>query len=309
MGGGTWDSNLYSAAKSLRAKTGVDDFSYSSITMSAPRSKRVAHNVLDPIKIKDSVNRTIESRDSDEHPESRAIAVIFDVTGSMESVPKTFQSNLNKLMSLVMLKGKIEHPQIMVGAVGDATCDSIPLQLSQFESNNLIDEHLRNIVLEGGGGGQNKESYELALFALARMTDIDCLNKRGQKGYLFLSGDEKPYPVIKKDEVQKIFGVGLEADIPLADIVKEVKDKYIVYIIIPQNTNYRGDTEIHKEWVKYFGQNVLKLEDESTICELIASTIAAEEDIEINEILDNLKKNGVSEKVQEKVSKTLTAVK
>ncbi len=309
MGGGHWDSKLYSSSASYRVKSGIRDFAHSDDVMSRAKSERKAHADLEPKSIKDSVNHVRECHDSDDHPESRAIAVFFDVTGSMETVPQVFQKNLNKLMSLVVLKGKIEHPQILVGAVGDATCDAIPLQISQFESNNLIDEHIRKIVLEGGGGGQFTESYELALYAMARFTDLDCYNKRGQKGYLFISGDEMPYPVVKKSEVNRIFGVGEEADVLIEDIIKEVREKWEVYFIIPEHTYHASDPRLQKRWNELLGQNVLRLDDESAICELIASTVAAEEGIELKEIMENLTKAGTTAKARKSVEKTLAAVK
>ena len=82
----------------------------------------------------------------------------------------------------------------MFAAVGDATCDRVPLQVGQFESDNRMDENLENMILEGGGGGQKTESYELALYFMARHTAIDCYAKRGRRGYLFVIGDEMAYP-------------------------------------------------------------------------------------------------------------------
>src|SRR6478672_3000533 len=79
-----------------------------------------------------------ESRDSAEHPNSTPIAVLFDVTGSMGRVP---------------------------------------LQVGQFESDNRMDDQLRTIFLEGNGGGQKSESYELATYFIARHTVTDAWEK------------------------------------------------------------------------------------------------------------------------------------
>jgi hypothetical protein len=78
----------------------------------------------------------------------------------------------------------------MFGAIGDATCDRAPLQVGQFESDNRMDDDLSRILLEGGGGGQKTESYELAMYFMARHTAADCYEKRGKRGYLFIIGDE-----------------------------------------------------------------------------------------------------------------------
>src|SRR5262249_20618935 len=142
--------------------------------------------------------RVRESRDSDVHPESHAVAVLLDVTGSMQTVPRILQKSLPRLMGLLIRKGYLEHPQILIGAVGDATCDSAPLQVGQFESGIEIEEDLGRLFLEGGGGGQVTESYELAMHFLAHHTSLDCVEKRGKKGYAFLIGDEAPYPRVKR---------------------------------------------------------------------------------------------------------------
>src|SRR5690606_17085408 len=95
-----------------------------------------------------------ESRDSADHPEALAIAVLFDVTGSMGNVPRTLQTKLPDLLGLLLRKGYVEHPHILFGAIGDATCDRAPLQIGQFEADNRMDDDLERILLEGGGGGQ-----------------------------------------------------------------------------------------------------------------------------------------------------------
>ena len=98
----------------------------------------------------------------------------------------------------------------MFGAIGDATCDRAPLQVGQFESDNRMDDDLSRILLEGGGGGQKTESYELAMYFMARHTATDCYDKRGKRGYLFMIGDEMAYPRVKRAEVAAVIGDGLQ---------------------------------------------------------------------------------------------------
>ena len=123
--------------------------------------------------------------------------MLFDVTGSMRTVPRVLQTKLPQLLGLLLRKGYASDPQIMFGAIGDATCDRVPLQVGQFESDNRMDDDLGRIVLEGGGGGQMTESYELAMYFMARHTVTDCCEKRGRRGYLFIIGDELAYPQVK----------------------------------------------------------------------------------------------------------------
>jgi len=51
----------------------------------------------------------------------RAGAVLFDVTGSMGQVPRALQQKLPQLLGLLLRQGYVEHPQILFGAIGDAT--------------------------------------------------------------------------------------------------------------------------------------------------------------------------------------------
>ena len=86
--------------------------------------------------------RIRESRDSDVHPTATSIAVMFDVTGSMGSIPVVLQKKLPELLGLLPRKAYVTDPQILFGAVGDATCDRVPSQVGQFESDNRMDAHL-----------------------------------------------------------------------------------------------------------------------------------------------------------------------
>ena len=308
MGGGSWDQKLYSQSASYRASTGQQNFAYSHDTMSKSTDEWVPHDDLDPKKIKDSVNHVRESRDSAEHPESRAVITIFDVTGSMEQVPEVLQKKLEKLMTIIMMKGGLEHPQICVGAVGDAVTDHIPFQIAQFESDNKIDEHLRKIVLEGNGGGQIHESYALAAYFAAKLTAIDCFEKRGQKGYLFITGDEMPYDVTTKDQIKKIFGIKEEADIATDQIFKEAAEKYEIYFILPNQTSYYKYPSVNEAWRALLGDHLLRLEDPNAICELIASTIAVNEGIDVNDVAGSLKAAGADPKAIDSVTRALSKV-
>ncbi|GAA1116527.1 MULTISPECIES: hypothetical protein [Kitasatospora] len=284
MGSGTWSTDVYDAAAHYRAGTGASAFAYSDATTRGARSGWKAHPSLDPHAL-----TVRESRDSDEHPASLAIAVLFDVTGSMQTVPRTLQTKLPELFGLLLRKGYTEDPQILFGAVGDATCDRVPLQLGQFESDNRMDDNLGNILLEGGGGGQMTESYELAMYAMARHTALDCVERRGRKGYLFLIGDELPYGKVKAREVRAVLGEDIPEDIPVTAILAELRQLYHVYFILPAGTAYAGNAEVLGTWRKLLGQHVIELDDLDAVCETIALTIGlGEEAIDLQEGLDDL---------------------
>ncbi|BCJ55457.1 hypothetical protein Asp14428_69320 [Actinoplanes sp. NBRC 14428] len=262
MGSGRWSTDVYSAAAGYRAATGKSAFAYSD------SGARKAHPALDPKGV-----TVRESRDSDEHPRSTPIAVLFDVTGSMLTVPRVLQTKLPQLLGLLTRKGYAQDPHIMFGAVGDATCDRVPLQVGQFESDNRMDEDLARIVLEGGGGGQRTESYELAMYFMARHTALDSMTRRGRRGYLFLIGDEMPYAQVKPKEVKRFIGDDLREPITVEAMIAELRRSWDVYYIIPTAAGWGGDKDILAHWRKLLGQQVIELDDLDAVCETIALTV------------------------------------
>jgi hypothetical protein len=222
--------------------------------------------------------------------------VLFDETGSMSSVPAQFQVALPQLMGLLMRKGIVEHPQVLFGAFGDASGggEIAPLQVGQFESGIEMEDCLVNIYLEGQGGGQNTESYELAMYFMARHTALDCVEKRNHRGYLFLTGDELYYPKVKAEEVLRIIGDPLQADIPIEEIMEELEKLYDVYFLIPSGTSHYNQSWLLEGWQKLLGQQVLRLDDPSAISELVASTISLAEGNNLDAVARNLEDAGVS---------------
>ncbi|GIE92924.1 hypothetical protein [Paractinoplanes rishiriensis] len=278
MGSGRWSTDVYTAAANYRAASGTSAFAYSD------GGARKAHPALDPKGVTER-----ESRDSEEHPLSTPIAVLFDVTGSMGGVPRVLQTKLPQLLGLLTRKGYATDPHILFGAVGDATCDRVPLQIGQFESDNRMDEDLARIVLEGGGGGQKRESYELAMYFMSRHTALDSVPKRGRRGYLFLIGDEMPYPRVNPKEVRRFIGDDLKEPISTEALIAELQRSFEVYYLMPAAAGWGGDAEILTRWRELLGQNVLELDDLDAVCETIALTVGLGEDsIDLDEGLADL---------------------
>jgi hypothetical protein len=300
MGATRWSDDHYRDRARLRAHTGKDAFEYDHAVRTGA-ADRAVHPKMDPRGV--SVR---ESRDSDAHPQSHAVAVLFDVTGSMQGVPRVLQARLPQLMGLLIRKGYLDHPQILIGAIGDATCDAAPLQVGQFESGIEIEEDLGRLYLEGGGGGHITESYELALYFLARHTALDCFEKRGRRGYLFVIGDEIPYAHVKRHEVGALIGDGLQASMPVEEVVAELRRTYDVYHVLPRMTSNWNNPAVHRRWVELLGQYALRLEEPAAICELIASTVGlAEGKVDLEGLTDDLREAGSSAAAAQAVRNTL----
>jgi hypothetical protein len=280
MGSGYWSADVYETAERLR--NGKSAFAYSD------SGARSVHPDLDPFDVGKR-----ESRDSAEHPESLAIAVLFDVTGSMGAVPRALQKKLPRLLCLLKDNRYVTDPQLMFGAIGDATCDRAPLQIGQFESDNRMESYLENIVLEGGGGGQKTESYELAMYFMARHTSTDCFERRNKRGYLFVIGDEMPYPRVKPREVSAWIGDEIPQPVPVRNLVAQLTRRWDTYYILPEGASYAGDGQVLAAWRGLLGQNVIELADLDAVCETIALTVGlGEEAIDLAEGLADLRGAG-----------------
>lgn len=316
MGGGSWSSDEYEAREASRAKTGASPFAYTDKVIAAtPYSARKVHDKMNP----KGINR--ECRDSDEHPNSRPIAVFFDVTGSMGGIPRVLQTKLSKLMTMLLLKGACPDPQICMGAIGDANCDKAPLQVGQFESDIKIEEDLGNIWIEGGGGGTAQESYEMAAYFAARHMKMDCFEKRGEKGYLFLMGDEMCYGHLRAAKVSEFIGDDIseecelfkpnprmdlqELGYPLAKILAEASEKFEVFFIFTPSHNYSADCG-HVEWWKaLLHERVIVMPDPAAVCETIAGVVAMLEGMDHSDIDSHLKAAGADSKTASTVKNAL----
>ncbi|MBM9467070.1 hypothetical protein [Nakamurella leprariae] len=272
MGYGRWNDDTFRAAATFRRAAGRDDFGWDADVRRRPRSTWAAAPELDPFRVD-----ARESRDSAEHPASTPVAVLFDVTGSMGRVPRLVQQRLADLHGLLRDQPHVPDPQILFGAIGDAETDRVPLQVGQFESDNRMDEQLRSVFLEGGGGGQKTESYELAAYFIARHTVTDAWERHGRKGYLFLVGDEMNKPWLRAEHVRRVIGDRLPGDLDTREIYREVQQRWHTFFVLPRMTAYWDDPQVDRHWRALLGERLLRLEDPAAISDLIAATIATTE--------------------------------
>ncbi len=297
MGAGSWDTSRYHSAASSRKASGVDDFAYD-------KTATEIHETLKPKRINDKPFGKLESRDNADHPESNAIIFAMDVTGSNKSNAALAQKALPALMTLLVDKDYIPDPQIAVWANDDFYVEPDRcVQASDFESDNRIDEHIRNLKLVGNGGGNAQESYDLLLYVAARKTVIDCLEERGRKGYMFMYADEPIPKFVRRAEVKHVFGDVISEDIPIENIIEEVQESYHLFVLWPTN----GYQVARDQYVELFGEDhVISLQHPSMICQQIGSLIGMnEKNLTTAEVEDDLVSVGVSKADARTISQAL----
>jgi hypothetical protein len=222
-----------------------------------------------------------ESRDSAENPNSNAIILGIDVTGSMGQYAEQLAvEGLGKLVEGIITRKPVEDPHIMVMAIGDAFCDRAPLQVSQFETDIRIAEQLKSLYIEEGGGGNAFESYDLPWYFAGRRTSIDCFEKRGKKGYIFTMGDEPPPPQgLGSTQLNDIFGGGEETSYTSADMLALAQEKYNVFHVIIEQGSYARTrpTEVKSAWQNLLGKKAIPLSDANYMTEVILSVMDVNE--------------------------------
>lgn len=261
MGGGKWsasDWDSYSTTHVASKKTVDEVYTARSIAKET-----------DPTGIE---NR--ESRDSVDNPNSTAIIVATDVTGSMDRVlDSLIRKGLPALAEEIYNRKPVTDPHIMFMAVGDVECDRSPLQVTQFEADIRIAEQLTKLYLERGGGGNDFESYTLPWYFAAYHTSIDCYEKRGVKGVLFTMGDEEPNPRITASHIKKVLGyLPQTPEFSAEELLAKVSQQYDVYhLMIEEGHNY--SRSVSSKWHNLLGQRAIPLSDHTKMGEVIVSIL------------------------------------
>lgn len=220
-------------------------------------------------------NVTRECCDSEEHPGTIPVIVALDVTGSMGSIPTNFvKEGMSTLMSS-LYKAGLGDAQVLFAGVGDHLSDRAPLQVSQFEADDeLLDQWLKMIFIEGGGGGNGGESYLLAWKFASDHTKIDSFDKRGRKGILFTIGDEPTHSELSVEDQKRIFGPDAASEITTADdLLRDASKKYEVFHINVTETRNGASPNTQGGWKERMGDNCLMADDYRNIPEIIAATI------------------------------------
>lgn len=228
--------------------------------------KRMIHESMEP---KTAILR--ESRDSDTHPNSVPIIFALDVTGSMGKIPHDLvKDGLPNMMSNIIGKGVLD-PQVLFLGVGDHTCDRHPLQIGQFESGDTeMDLWLTRTYIEGGGGGNEGESYLLAWYFGAKHTETDSWDKRQQKGFIFTVGDEPSLKSLPSRVVSELMGIGSEVSYTDQQLLEMAQERYHVYHL--HLLEGSGSRSLNY-WKNLLGEYCIEVNDHREISNIVAKII------------------------------------
>ena len=270
MGSGSWTSTSFADYTTTTKGVTLDSLGAIDASLSNQElfKARRLNEDLNPYKV------MRECRDSEEHPNTIPIILGLDVTGSMGQAAVEVAKKLNVIMT--ELYDSIKDIEFSIMGIGDLYCDDVPIQISQFESDIRIAEHLDKVYFEFGGGGNNFESYTVAWYMGLRHCDLDCW-KRNKKGIIITIGDERCNPYLEKKKINKFVGDTVQADIETPELYKEVVEHFDVYHINVEHGSNWDTLNIIKSW-EFMGDHfrICNLDDISRIIIDIIKTASVE---------------------------------
>lgn len=248
--------------------------------------------------------RTRYALDSEEHRNSTPIIIAFDNTASMGYLAEQLaKSVINDTITGLLELKPISDPQILCAAVGDAKCDKYPLQVTEFESDIRIVEQLLKLYIEGGGGGNGAESYNLVWYFASKCTVTDSFNKRQKAGYIFTIGNDNCHSGLEKNEINGLFAHKSKYGISNEELIRDLEGKFKVFHINLADSS--SQTAIKQEWNRILPGRLaeIKPNDLSKLPDLIVSIIRICEGESLNSVLRSL-----TQTTAETLAETLTSI-
>jgi hypothetical protein len=287
MGYDRWDTNAYASNTATRASLkGKTDFTKTSVHEAF--ENRSMPQALDPRKI-----TVRESCDSEKNPNSTPIIIGLDVTGSMgRYAHKIATTQLPNVMEGIYEQSPVSDPHIMFVGIGDVTCDSAPLQVSQFEAGaDAIVDQLTSLYIEGHGGGNSYESYDLPWYFAAEKTKIDSFDKRGVKGFIFTLGDElPPQQDLRRHDLERVVsGDNFVVYENTKALLEAVQKRYRVFHLVIEEGSYASShlRSVREQWTNLLGPNAIFVRNYEYLPQIIIATLQIADGADINAVLDH----------------------
>ncbi len=264
MGGGSYSRDVIGTSSSGSFRRGTT-------------SSAVAHRVLKKSK-QDPSTKTLARVLISEC--KSPLVVALDVTGSNIEFARIVYDKAPMLHGQIEQQQYLDDFEICFAATGDAHSDAAPLQVCDFQYGAKLDNELKKIWLERGGGGNKAETYELTAYYFANY----CFMPMAKKPFFFMIGDEPPFPTLEKKVIRKYVGVkdSVRKIYDTRMIFHDLYDKFQGNVFLFQNLNCgRNEARTEKvkdQWIEYLGSDnadkIIRVYDEKSIIDLMLGTIS-----------------------------------
>lgn len=257
-------------------------------TKAAEAGPRTYHKGSGPVEQMTTPAKHIRS----ESPVPFVVAV--DVTGSMANWPFEIFDRLPLLyQTLSQYQPELE---LAFAAIGDAGCDRWPLQVTDFAQGFTLEQTLKALHGEGGGG-DIPESYGVFAWWMNHRVSVP----NAQKPFLIVFGDATMHEKVPGAQLTQLLGETVEGSMDAIEQWKQLAQRWNVYFL--RRPTGRTNDETEKQWRKAVGANFLHIHDEARAIDY-AMGIAAHQWGRI----DDLRANMLARQDEAKVAEVLAQV-
>lgn len=210
-----------------------------------------------------TVNRTIESR------AKTVAALIYDVTGSVDALPMIFVDKLPMVAGQVGQLGYLTDPEVSLAAVGDLT-DDAPVQVADFAEIRDLEDWVKRLWREKGGGANKTEAYAFMAYFYAYCCDIP----NAETAFCVFIADEGIERKLYKGDLERLFG-GTRQTASTVDVFRDLDRKFKGNVFLIHRNYPRGDEEALSVWRECLGdERIIRLGSDRAIADLLLGLFA-----------------------------------
>ena len=230
------------------------------------------------------------------------IIIALDVSGSNINFAKLVYDKLPMFYGQIVEKGYLDDFDVCICAVGDVKFDDYPIQIGTPAKGLEIDSWLEKIVLEGGGGSNPNESYEIMAHYLANYCEFE----KDANPTLFFLGDEMVLDTVRKDECDKLGIECAQNYNPWPELNKKFKNN--VYCMLNKYGGREFRDDFTESWKKVLpSQHTIRIPEEKAIVDLMLGVLAIQKE-ELDEYAADMKGRGQTTLRIEGVTSSLKAL-
>lgn len=198
------------------------------------------------------------------------IIIVLDVTGSNINFARLVYDKLPMFYGEIESKNYLDDFDICICAVGDAWCDTYPIQIGSPAKGLEIDSWLEKIYLESGGGGNEIESYDLMAYYLAN----NCEFEENSTPTVFFIADEGIKYRVDSKQVQEVLGKTCENGLNPWKLLNE-KFNNNVYCMLNKYNGMSFNDKITNSWKDVLPkEHTIRIPEEKAIIDLILGILA-----------------------------------
>lgn len=183
------------------------------------------------------------------------LVIAVDVTGSMQRWPFEIFDRLPLLYNT--LSQYREDLEVLFVAIGDARCDQWPLQVTEFGRGYALEQQLKALYGEGGGGDE-PESYGLFSYWLNRMVELR--EAPQQKPLLIVFGDAPMHEQVSGAEIRGVLPEDASQGTSAVSEWRKVTQTWNTWFLRRQG---KRNDRIDQQWSQALGhEQIIHIEDE-----------------------------------------------